>query len=53
MQDQEAAQRPEQIDRTKKQPSRGDVRKTCSENIQIYKRAPMAKCDFMGMGVLQ
>ena len=30
-----------------KQPSRGVPRKKCSENMQqIYKRTPMAKCDF-------
>ena len=32
---------------TQKQPSRGVLRKRCSENIQqIYKRTPMPKCDF-------
>ena len=30
-----------------KQPSRGVLRKRCSENMQkIYRRAPMSKCDF-------
>ena len=30
-----------------KQPPRGVLRKTCSENIQqIYRRTPMPKCDF-------
>ena len=30
-----------------KQPSRGALRKRCSENIQqIYRRTPTAKCDF-------
>ena len=49
MQDQTAAQIQEQIERIKKQLSRGDVRKTCSENIQqIYKRTSMLKCLFMG-----
>ena len=49
MQDQAAAQRQEQTDKTKRQPSRGDVRKRCSKNmLQTYKRAPMAKCDFTG-----
>ena len=36
-----------------KQPSRGVLRKRCSENTQqIYRRTPMPKCDFMG-GLLQ
>ena len=31
----------------KKQPSRGVLKKRCSENIQqIYRRTPMSKCDF-------
>ena len=30
-----------------KQPSRGVLRKRCSENMQqIYRRTPMPKCDF-------
>ena len=30
-----------------KQPSRGVLRKRCSENMQqIYRRIPMPKCDF-------
>ena len=30
-----------------KQPSRGVLRKMCSENMQqIYRRTPMPKCDF-------
>ena len=30
-----------------KQPSRGVLRKKCSENMQqLYKRTPMPKCDF-------
>ena len=30
-----------------KQPSRGVLRKSCSENMQqIYRRTPMSKCDF-------
>ena len=30
-----------------KQPSRGVLRKKCSENMQqIYRRTPMLKCDF-------
>ena len=30
-----------------KQPSRGVLQKRCSENMeQIYRRTPMAKCDF-------
>ena len=30
-----------------KQPSRAVLRKKCSENMQqIYRRAPMSKCDF-------
>ena len=30
-----------------KQPSRGVLRKRCSETLQqIYKRTPMLKCDF-------
>ena len=30
-----------------KQPSRAVLRKRCSENMQqIYRRAPMSKCDF-------
>ena len=30
-----------------KQPSRGVLRKSCSENMQeIYRRTPMPKCDF-------
>ena len=38
----------EQVDKTiQKQPSRGVLRKKCSENMQqIYRRTPMAKCDF-------
>ena len=40
-----------------KQPSRGVLRKRCSENMQqIYRRTPMSKCEFnklhFGMGVL-
>ena len=32
---------------TQKQPSRGVLRKRCSENVkQIYKRTPMTNCDF-------
>ena len=35
-----------------KQPSRSVLRKRCSENIQqIYKRAPMPKCDFDKVGL--
>ena len=39
-----------------KQPSRGGLRKRCSENMQqIYRRTPMLKCEFnklhFGMGV--
>ena len=31
-----------------KQPSRGVLRKSCSENMQwIYRRTPMRKCDFI------
>ena len=31
----------------RKQPSRGALRKRCSENIQqMYRRTPMPKCDF-------
>ena len=34
-------------DQHQKQPPRGVPRKMCSENMQqIYKRTPMAKCDF-------
>ena len=37
--------------------ARGVLEKRCSENMQqIYRRAPMTKCDFnthFGMGVLQ
>ena len=30
-----------------KQPSKGVLRKRCSENIkQIYRKTPMSKCDF-------
>ena len=30
-----------------KQPSRGTLRKRCSENMQqMYRRTPMPKCDF-------
>ena len=30
-----------------KQPSRGALKKRCSENMQqIYRRTPMPKCDF-------
>ena len=33
--------------RLQKQPSRGVLRKRCSENMQqIYMRTPMPKCDF-------
>ena len=33
--------------KNQKQPSRGILRKRCSENIQqIYRRTPMPKCDF-------
>ena len=40
-----------------KQPSRGVLRKRCSENMQqIYRRTPMSKCEFnklhFGMGAL-
>ena len=47
-----------------KQPTRGVLKKRCSENMQqIYRRTPMPKCDFskvaatllkshFGMGVL-
>ena len=29
------------------QPSRGDLRKMCSENMQqMYRKTPMSKCDF-------
>ena len=32
----------------RKQPSRGFLRKSCSENMQeIYRRTPMPKCDFI------
>ena len=32
---------------TQKQPSRGDLKKRCSENMQqIYRVTPMPKCDF-------
>ena len=32
---------------TQKQPSRGVLRKRCSENMQqIYSRTPILKCDF-------
>ena len=35
------------INKNMKQPSRGVLRKRCSENMQrIYKRTPMPKCDF-------
>ena len=35
------------INKNMKQPSRGVLRKRCSENMQrIYKRTPMSKCDF-------
>ena len=34
-------------DQDQKQPPRGVPRKMCSENMhQIYRRTPMAKCDF-------
>ena len=51
---------PEFID-LQKQPSRGVLRQSCSENmLQIYRRTPLSKCDFnkvaleihLGMGVL-
>ena len=33
--------------KTQRQPSRGVLRKRCSENVQqIYRRTPMPKCDF-------
>ena len=33
--------------KNKKQPSRGALRKRCSENMQhIYRRTPIPKCDF-------
>ena len=36
-----------------KQPSRGALRKRCSENMQqIYCRAPMPRCDFNKVGLL-
>ena len=35
------------VKKNQKQPSRGILRKKCSENIQqIYRRTPMPKCDF-------
>ena len=35
------------IDKCQKQPSRGVLKKRCSENIQqIYRRTPVPKCDF-------
>ena len=35
------------LKKNQKQPSRGILRKRCSENIQqIYRRTPMPKCDF-------
>ena len=35
------------INKNLKQPSRGVLKKRCSENMQqIYKRTPMSKCDF-------
>ena len=35
------------ISEKQKQPSRGVLRKRCSQNMQqIYKRTPMPKCDF-------
>ena len=34
-------------DTLQKQPSRGVIKKSCSENMQqIYRRTPMPKCDF-------
>ena len=34
-------------EKSQKQPSRGVLRKMCSENIQqVYRRTPMPKCDF-------
>ena len=34
------------------QPSRGVLKKSCSENMQqIYRRTPMAKCDFNKVAV--
>ena len=34
-------------EKIEKQPSRGVLRKKCSENVQqIYWRTPMRKCDF-------
>ena len=37
---------PKQL-KQKKEPSRGVLRKRCSENLQqIYRRTPMPKCDF-------
>ena len=37
--------------RTQKQPSRGVLSKRCSENKQqIYRKAPMPKCDFNKVG---
>ena len=36
-----------QLSSLQKQPSRGVLRKRCSENMrQIYRRTPMPKCDF-------
>ena len=35
------------FDHVKKQPSRGVLKKRCSENMQqIYRKTPMLKCDF-------
>ena len=32
---------------SQRQPSRGDLRKMCSENMQqMYRKTPMSKCDF-------
>ena len=51
---------PESID-LQKQPTRGVLSQSCSENmLQIYRRTPLPKCDFnkvaleihFGMGVL-
>ena len=37
----------------KKQPPRGVLEKRCDKNMQqIYRRAAMQNCDFIGMGVL-
>ena len=34
-------------EKSQKQPSRGVLRKMCSENMQqVYRRTPMPKCDF-------